>query len=650
MTALRLRNRLLGHFVVFSLLCWGSIVALSWRTHREQTEGAELLSRFRELEDALAQNVSLAKDFLLLDAQRVDFYQTRRSAVLDHKRVSDMDVERILSSMLANAPDLVEADSVALRSIQAHHTAHTRLFDRIVDRLLVRGMEDHGREGLMRQSAHALESCNALHQVDVLALRRLEKDYIIRHQDKYVAKLNKRIGELLAGLVRDNTMPNGAIDSASHLLTAYLEAFNGIVELDREVGLRDQTGLYAQAQLLSEASQKEVSTLLATNRERLAQAERGLINAYIWSASTVLLLSIAFAFLLSHRIAGPIKALAGRVHGFVQGGFRTWPAELGGAKGDIEVVELAGHFALLGQEIQGHLHHLNDKVAARTHELDVALERVQQKNDEITASLKYARSLQQSMLSSSHNLADLLPESFLLNIPRDIVGGDFIWTCTQGTGAERRVYFAVADCTGHGVPACLLSVMCHNALNDAMADLVDPLPSAVLERVSGRFAYLLGGTHDPATSDGMSISLCCFDPMTNTLSFSGSFQSIYVLQGGRMERIKGDRAFIGGDRNTRPQAGFTDRHVQVMEDMTVYLFSDGFADQFGGAAGRKLTSAGFQEVLAHTGQAPIAHQHRLLHEAFTSWKGAQEQVDDVMVLGIRLGKAARAAGSGRVAA
>ena len=637
----RIRTRLLVHFLAFSFLCLGSIVTLSWNTHHAKNRATQLSNELKSLQQLCYDNALLSKSFLLHDAQNIQYHRTGQSEYLDKKKVSDVAIERCIASIQLDHPEIPTTDSSALALILVQHKAGTVNLKVIVERIRQRGMEDHGMEGAMRESVHALETSGVIPLHDLLSLRRTEKDYIIRQQEKYVIRLHEQISALLTNL---RAQPDRQrMRRATDLLHSYQTSFDRIVELDGQIGVRNHTGLFARLCDSENVVGETLRTLMLSNQEQYQRTEHELVLAYLVSVAGFLLLSIIFAFLVSDRIAGPIKALAASVQEYVGSDLRQAQPALKRRSRDREVINLAHHFDMLQKEIHGHLAQLNEKVAQRTSELNKEKEHIRERNAELMASLQYARGIQESMLNSSKNIAELLPESFVLNLPRDIVGGDFMWTHTRPQDGDHRIYFALADCTGHGVPASLLSVICHNALNDAMADLREPAPSAILERVNERFSHFFGTGYGQGLSDGMSISLCAYDPHDLTLTFAGSFQSIYVVDNGEVVRLKGDRIPIGGGLPLSDQGRFVDHEHRLADGSMIYLFSDGYIDQFGGPDGRKLNSKLFRALLGQLSRVPIGHQHRQILNAFNSWKGPLEQVDDVMVLGIRARKVTAAA-------
>lgn len=308
---------------------------------------------------------------------------------------------------------------------------------------------------------------------------------------------------------------------------------------------------------------------------------------------------------------------------------------LGISDRDVEVMELAHNFSVLQDEIQRHLTNMKELVDTRTEELARERDKVRAKNKEITDSLRYARGLQETMLTSVSELQRVLPLSFVMSIPKDVVAGDFLWVRELEVNGRRRVLFALADCTGHGVPASLLTVMCHNALDDALEVLEEPLPCLLLDRVNEAFMEIAPSNEEQHLGDGMTIALCSYDPIDRSLVFAGSFQSIFLVDAGEIHRIDGDTVFLSVVSGER--AGyFKDRYLQLDEGAMIYLLSDGFQDQFGGPSGRKMMRSRVAQLLLEASALETDAQGVFLTERFDDWKGSYEQVDDVLVLGIKV--------------
>ena len=265
-------------------------------------------------------------------------------------------------------------------------------------------------------------------------------------------------------------------------------------------------------------------------------------------------------------------------------------------------------------------------------EVDEQQALVREKSDELQASLRYASTIQNALLPSEDTLRTAFTDAFVFFRPRDIVSGDLYWTAQMGT----TVLVAVADCTGHGVPGAFLSMIGNSLLRTIVLEKGITDPGAVLEQLRASIVGALGGSGDQHVRDGMDIALLAMDRSTGAAWFAGAMNPLYVVRGTRGGPVliehKADRMPIGFVEGIdRP---FTTVQVELLHGDRVFLFSDGFADQFGGSEGRKLKSSGFKRALTGTGHLPMAQQGRALVHEFDAWRGAQQQTDDVLVVGL----------------
>jgi serine phosphatase RsbU (regulator of sigma subunit) len=317
---------------------------------------------------------------------------------------------------------------------------------------------------------------------------------------------------------------------------------------------------------------------------------------------------------------------------------------------------------------------LEEKVQERTAELSL-------KNDEITDSIKYALRIQNSILPPIKYFKDNLPENFLIYKPKDIVSGDFYWmhlslnpsprgegkaVLTSDDTAQRQsplspgrgaggevIYFAAADCTGHGVPGAMVSVICSNALNRAVKEFSIKEPGKILDKVK----ELVIETFDKSESevkDGMDIALCALEVQGSNFKvhFAGANNPLWIIRPCHSERseeskdasfvsmtnyelleVKADKQPIGKYTENKP---FTTHTLELQKGDTIYIFTDGFADQFGGEAGKKFKSTNFKKLLLSIQDKSMKEQQDIITETFNIWKVETEQVDDVCVIGVKV--------------
>lgn len=252
--------------------------------------------------------------------------------------------------------------------------------------------------------------------------------------------------------------------------------------------------------------------------------------------------------------------------------------------------------------------------------------------DEITDSINYARRIQDSILAPMHVVKQVIPDSFILYLPKDVVSGDFYWVEEEN---GHRI-FAAVDCTGHGVPGALMSVVGFNLLNNAVKELHLTNPADILQQLDYGVNKLLRQSESENTvKDGMDISLCSYRPETRMLQYAGAFNPLYIVRKGQIIQVKADKSPIGVNVDGVVDT-YTNHELQMQAGDMVYLFSDGYADQFGGPHGKKLKYRKFRELLVEISRFAPDEQEVRLRGEFNYWKGDLEQVDDVLIIGMRI--------------
>ena len=249
------------------------------------------------------------------------------------------------------------------------------------------------------------------------------------------------------------------------------------------------------------------------------------------------------------------------------------------------------------------------------------------KNEEIMDSISYAKRIQAAILPSEKHLHQSLKEAFVLYLPKDIVAGDFYWT----ERVEDTILFAVADCTGHGVPGAMVSVICNNALNDTIKLKSITDPGEILDNTTDLVLSQFEKAEEDV-KDGMDIGLCSFDRKTRKLKYAGANIPLWIVRDNEVSEIKATRQPVG---KYSQRQKFITHDVEVKDGDMIYLSSDGFADQFGGVKNKKFMKKNFKNLLADISQKPLNEQNNLILDAFSDWKSNNEQVDDICVMGVK---------------
>lgn len=261
--------------------------------------------------------------------------------------------------------------------------------------------------------------------------------------------------------------------------------------------------------------------------------------------------------------------------------------------------------------------------------LNSANHEIELKNKDITDSIRYARRIQEAILPELEFATTFGKSGFVLYKPKDIVSGDFYWMAKKGD----LILFAAVDCTGHGVPGAFVSIVCSNLLTQAVNEHGFHEPNDILNDVNARLSVTLRQRVDESkVRDGMDIALCCLNTSTGIMHFAGAFNPAWIIRGGELIELKADK-FPVGNFEDEALRKFVRQEIQLQKGDRVYVFSDGYSDQFGGPNGKKYKRVQFIEFLRKIQSYPI-HEHKgLLEREHLAWRGSLEQIDDIVVLG-----------------
>jgi len=281
---------------------------------------------------------------------------------------------------------------------------------------------------------------------------------------------------------------------------------------------------------------------------------------------------------------------------------------------------------------------LEQKVIERTEEVVRQKEEIENKNEEleilykqVTDSIHYAKRIQEAILPPNGFISEVLPKSFVLYKPKDIVSGDFYWVEKKND----LVYFAAVDCTGHGVPGAFMSLVGHNILKDIIKNTSTLKPSDIMDMLrEGVVNTLHADNSGKERKDGMDMTLCCINYKTLELQFAGAFNPLYVIRDGELNEYKANKFPIGAYIGEK--TGFTNHTIQLQKGDQIFIFSDGYADQFGGPKGKKFMAGNFRKLLGQVTPLSPDEQKAKLDSTLVEWQGDHEQVDDVLVIGVKV--------------
>ena len=280
---------------------------------------------------------------------------------------------------------------------------------------------------------------------------------------------------------------------------------------------------------------------------------------------------------------------------------------------------------------QNHIEKKNKMLELQNYEISLQNEEIENQNKDIKDSIEYAQRIQAAMLPTTDKITQALPEHFILFKPRDIVSGDFYWFQDRGD----TIILSVIDCTGHGVPGAFMSLIANDLLNEIIIEKHIISPDCILKELHHKIMFAL---HQQETNnrDGMDMVICVIHKDKKILEFAGAYNPLIYIQNQELRIIKGDSFPIGGWHFLDKERVFTKHQIDISAPTTIYLYSDGYQDQFGGPDGRKLMKSHFRKLLREIHDFPAAKQKDILNRTINNWMKNYEQVDDMLIIGVKL--------------
>lgn len=266
-------------------------------------------------------------------------------------------------------------------------------------------------------------------------------------------------------------------------------------------------------------------------------------------------------------------------------------------------------------------------------EVEKQKEILSRRNKNIEDSLKYAQRIQKAMLTTPRLFNSILPESFVLHKPKDIVSGDFYWI----SEVDEKVFVAAVDCTGHGVPGAFMSLIGFELFRKIINTQGIMEPGSILNALNSNFEDIFGNIGDISLKDGMDLAFCVLNKRKMVLEFSGAFNPLYLIRDNKLIEIKGDRFSIGADSDPEDQTRkvFKTHRFRIKPEDMIYILTDGYADQFGGPEGKKFKYRRLRHLLLSIHKLSPDQQMAYLDESIEEWRGSLEQIDDILVIGIK---------------
>lgn len=658
------RQLLLVLFLAFSA---SNIVVyyLSYRYDTSCSEVRELRQRVQHIETAVFRDFKVQTDFFYYERSNPQYYITGASKYIDTHISDQQNIRRDLLSLLGKSNTENFGTDSTIIAILDQLLEHSACFQSMAGVLRAKGFKDYGIEGEMRRYVHQMEAAPEFRLVDVLMLRRHEKDYLLRSDPQYPDKLHRLANEMVIGIERTPRIPSARKDSLRLMVNNYVLAFDKLVRQDNELGLTNNTALKLKLDRSRQALAGRISALLAMATQRENQLLRLMRFYSIALIASVALSSLFVSVWLSRRITARLELLTANMRFFVASGFSQSHLPIAvEANGTDEIGTLIENYMVMREKIIELVHSFKLKVEERTYEIscqrdqlekqseEIAAQRdsladqnlliegqrraAEQHNTELTDSLRYASGIQQAMMPDRSDLSTPALSAHVFYRPLGIISGDYYWLHHTEGGIHGRSlsFFAVADCTGHGVPGALMSMLGITFLNEIVANQkiynVCEILNALRANVISTMRYRSAGS---TSSDGMDIAIGAIDRSTQLLHFAGANRDAHVIRNGEMTVLPGCKMPIGNHSGSF--RSFTCSTLALQDGDQIYFFSDGFTDQFGGPSNKKYTKRRFKQFLADLSRdRPFTDHCPAIESELSCWQGANAQIDDITVMGI----------------
>ncbi len=654
------RVRILVSFlgIVFFTVLILALLSNSYAKKRDQAD--HMIHFLEQVYINILKNYKIQDDFFSYEMNNQAFFETGESHYLKTYHHNLSQIIKDLSSFEASAAEQnYQLTDNMPNKIRYHLNTHDSLFSIITEKIHMRGYKDWGTVGQMRAYVHKLENFKGIDQTLVLSLRRHEKDYIIRNDPKYVNKLHKVANQLNRLISQSNFYSQLQKDTLLKILFAYENSFDELVALENHIGLNNNSGLVKELEMASEKLDESFSRLIKNTQEQRVLLFKKYRSFFIIMVVAVILTSIILIMIMSRKITKPVIQLSSYLETFVAQKFKSKEA-FPIIKNQDEIGKLSGSIEILIRALFDHIDHVQSIVEERTEKIlkqkeeieaqkeeikaqrdDLAIKHqiieeqkhtFEQHNMEILDSIRYSKYIQDALLPDKQSLKKNFDDYFVFYKPKDIIGGDFYWHYRIKNKHYDLTLLAVADCTGHGVPGALMSMLGIAFLNEIVerksvkntALVLDALRKNVIE-------HLKQDQETYSSNDGMDIALVAIDHKKKVLQYAGANRPVYHIRDKTLTVLRGDNMPIG--KCIFCTGAFINNQIPLKKNDAIYLFSDGFIHQFGGKSKIKYNNKRFRELLLEVHDKPFREQGKIIEKTFYDWKGDNVQIDDVLVFG-----------------
>jgi len=646
------------------LLISAILIFISSSFYRKRESINASIQEIGKVQVLLYRDIQLMNSFYLYESRNPAFFTNRNSKYLSEHHELNSRIRSSIGSLKGNRGIRKNSENIhLLNTIEKDLKDFSDTFYQIVLLISNRGFQQFGLEGDIKKTAGALKSYPALHN-EALRLAGYQETFLgSATLENYRLLLAET--DTLEMLVGDR-YSGQALTSLAFTLELYKRKLTELKQLDDKIGVRFDTGLKKRTADLSAGIIENIQLLVSQaelQRDKtFREMQAGLALLFIVSGVTLLFVTYQVASRITYRVSAVTQSIAA----FVQSGFSASHAfdfkessdEVGVLIKNLRIMhaqlaELVKNFTirveeqtheLLQQKLE--IEHKNLEIQSQVNELSLKstlieehLESLKRKNKYIIDSINYARRIQEAMLPSGQLIYSRFPESFVLYMPKDIVSGDFYWMKALTHKGKEYTLLAVADCTGHGVPGAFMSMLGIAFLNEIVLRKSIIEPHDILNNLRNYLVNCLNsGLNELDIDDGMDIAVCLIDHLQQQISFAGAKRPMYLIKNHEVVSVKGTNRSIC--KTGSVNHSFTKHTIEFSQEDTLYLFTDGLTDQFGGPDDQKFQYKRLRETLLKVSDKKMVDQKLAILQTIQAWKGTRRQIDDITLIGLKLTLAA----------
>lgn len=565
---------------------------------------------------------ALEKEFLIDETINPEFYATKKSIYLEHHQSLLREIKDELNK-LKRAKDLQELEiQDEIQQLTNKLDSFERTFEQFVEVVLYRGFKDYGVEGEMRRYIHQIEQLPyAIDKVKLLMIRRHEKDFILRKEEKYIQKLSETIAELQKD-ASTKIKRKDILQEINNLLDNYQSSFFKLVQAEKTIGFDNKHGL--RGELIRKTN--DIETLIrVVNTDVLLQSKK-IENRVNWVMAIVVMmaifLNVALGIFITNALSRPVQSLSNSIHRIIQSDFDE-KETIQPINTNDEIGKLYRDFSFMLKKVRESIQKISEQKA-----------RIEESQEQLTAGIRYAKTIQEAVLPNEEEFQQYFLDYFIIYRPQYLVSGDFYWlTRRKGT-----IFLAVADCTGHGVPGAFMSMIGNDLLNKIIIEQKNYEPAFILDALDIEIEEALQ-QQKSKNKDGMDIALCAIKRHENhqnhfDLLFTAARRSIFVVRSGELFELKGTKRMIGGGFHAE-KPPFEVHHLTLQSGDLIYLFSDGLPDQ-NNAARQKFGMKRLTELILSIYKEPLSMQRDIILEELDAHQGTEKQRDDITMVAVKL--------------